>query len=645
MKKKIILIDMPFSLPECAAFGITQIKSFLDKHYKEQVDTQILYLTHDFYNFLGEEFYKTVNTDFFQYYKYEKNKHMWIDEIKKSGLEVNYFSSGLGDWFFRHIAFPNEANNTTEYFKNIRLKDDSFKTYILEKRKEVSAYLDMLIDKYKIAESDIVGFTSRFQQQGASIALAQKLKKINSKCMILMGGPNCEPPAGAALAKNITVVDYILSGRRFLTGFGELVNCILQNNIERIDTIPGVYSYKSYEKRRSTYQNEEDFAYEMSTEDNISDFIDLDYQSYFDSQESHHLTEIVSPVLFLETSRGCAWGEKSRCTFCAIDGYNPNYRTMKSEQAIKYLNNIFQYADKCKYFIGTDSCFPKHYLKEVFPYINIPEDIHILYEARVDYTEEEMALFSKYHIDLLIVGIESLSNDALKLLNKGTTVFDNIKFLKYSRKYSLNINWNILAGIPGETDEMILENANIIPYIYHLYPPTGIWLVSFQGNCEYCINPDEYGIKLKPALDSYKFAYPFDQESLEKMTYFKDISNKKAIFTPSKSKSIYKTSKCVNVWKSKWRENNKDTLPNLVLQQRKSKLFIVDTRGAERIDYEANDVVQRLIMYLDTQVARESIYEEFSDIPISEIDQTILQLEQQKIILGIKDTYISMVII
>ena len=54
-----------------------------------------------------------------------------------------------------------------------------------------------------------------------------------------------------------------------------------------------------------------------------------------------------------------------------------------------------------------------------------------------------MKCLSQNNIDLLIVGIESLSTEALKLLNKGTTAFDNIRFLKYARKFSLNIVINI----------------------------------------------------------------------------------------------------------------------------------------------------------------------------------------------------------
>ena len=113
---KLALIDMPFSLPECSAFGITQIRSYLNANYKKQVKTDIFYLNHDFYNFFGEPIFHLVNHDFFDFYKFDNNKHLWVDKLKKSGLEGEYFGGLLGDWIFRKEAFPLAEDNTEAFF-------------------------------------------------------------------------------------------------------------------------------------------------------------------------------------------------------------------------------------------------------------------------------------------------------------------------------------------------------------------------------------------------------------------------------------------------------------------------------------------------------------------------------------------------
>lgn len=645
--KSIKLIDMPFSLLECPAFGLTQLKTYTDKRFKDRVETEILYLNHDFFNFMGRDFYKAVNHDFYYFYKFDENKHMWVDKLKKSGLEVDYFNGGLGDWFFRNTAFPDAEDNTEEFLNKFYAEKEDFKEFVLEKRKELDYFLDELIDKYEIYKADIVGFTSRFQQQVASIAMAAKLKKINGNIITLIGGPNCEPPAGAELAKNTDQMDYVLSGRRFLKGFGQLIQFVLDGEIYKIDSINGVYSYKQYTNKAREDFDADHSGYSMGEEDEISEFIDLDYSSYFESIESKFPKDFIKPVLFFETSRGCLWGQKTRCTFCAIDGYNPEFRVMEKSKAIEYFENLFKYADKCKYFIGTDSCFPKEYLTEVFPYVNVPEGINILYEVRVDFTEREMKLLALNNINLLIAGIEALSTDVLKLLNKGTTAFDNIKFLKNCRKYGLNVNWNILVGVPGETNEMIERNTKIMPAIYHLYPPTGVWLVSFQGNCEYNCNPDEYGLRLKPLIESYQYAYPFQKKSLEKMTYFKDIENKKAVFDAKKSKAIQKTSYYINLWKDKWRNSEKHLLPNLVMYQQEGRNYICDTREAIEKIYEIDSIDRELLQLLNEPMSISQIVNTKSNLvnlAYDELHGRIAGLKEKGLIFSEGECYLSLVI-
>ena len=643
MKKlKVFLLDMPFSLPECPAFGLTQIKTHIDKIYGSQVETKILYLNHRFFCELGSAFFQAVNMDFYNFYKYETNKFMWVDDLKKSGLEVVYFSGGLGDWFFRKIAFPNVQEEDDKFLGTLALKPE-LKVFILEKREQLDGYLNSLIDEYEIHTADVIGFTSRFQQQVASIAMARKLKELNSRITILMGGPNCEPPAGLELAKNIENIDYILSGRRFLIGFEKLIGCIMENRKDEIAKIPGAFETLGHVGGTLKHCEGRD-AYEMSEEDDINDLIELDYDSYFQSLNDNGLTDVVQPVLFFETSRGCVWGEKKRCGFCAIDGYNPKHRAMDSAHAIAYLNHIFQYADRCKYFIGTDSCFPKEYLKEVFPYVKVPEHVHILYETRVDYTEEEMHCLSKNNIDLLIVGIESLSTPALKLLNKGTTAFDNIRFLKYARKFSLNINWNILVGIPRETVGMIRANCMTAPLLSHLYPPTGAWLVSYQGNCDYVVNPDDYGIELEPLIQSYQHVYPFQTDSLEKMTYFQDVKNKKDVFTPMKAKEIQRLSKIVNQWKDRWRKDHESELPRLVLTRNKNGCSILDTRF-DHEEYAVSRLEYNMLKALETEKSKDQLIHCLPGYSEANIEKALEYLMERKILFRENDQYLSLVMI
>ena len=67
-----------------------------------------------------------------------------------------------------------------------------------------------MIDKYRLAEADLVGFTSMFTQNVASFALARLLKESRPEIVIAMGGANCESPMGEEIARHVPAVDYVL---------------------------------------------------------------------------------------------------------------------------------------------------------------------------------------------------------------------------------------------------------------------------------------------------------------------------------------------------------------------------------------------------------------------------------------------------
>jgi mannitol-1-phosphate/altronate dehydrogenase len=82
---KIALINMPFADLQFPSIALTQLKAVVDQRFKEQVSVDIHYVSHDFAKYLGLELY---------------------DIITASADSQN---AGLGDWFFRQAAFPDQC--------------------------------------------------------------------------------------------------------------------------------------------------------------------------------------------------------------------------------------------------------------------------------------------------------------------------------------------------------------------------------------------------------------------------------------------------------------------------------------------------------------------------------------------------------
>jgi magnesium-protoporphyrin IX monomethyl ester (oxidative) cyclase len=94
----------------------------------------------------------------------------------------------------------------------------------------------------------------------------------------------------------------------------------------------------------------------------------------------------------------------------------------------------------------------------------------------------------------------------------------NLQLLKWSREYEIDAAWNMLCGIPGESDSWYAEMAEWLPAIFHLQPPTGVSRVRYDRFSPYQMRPGEFGLTLEPSR-AYKYVYPLPMNSLMRLAY------------------------------------------------------------------------------------------------------------------------------
>src|SRR5262249_49348681 len=131
-------------------------------------------------------------------------------------MSVPHHMSGLGEWFFRHVAFPELTDNTQEYLRRFYSVKSAATTrlreHLLERRPGVEAFLHDVIARYRLDSADLVGLTSMFSQNMACFAIARLLKTARPAPRVVMGGANCESPMGQAIADNVPSVDAVFAG-------------------------------------------------------------------------------------------------------------------------------------------------------------------------------------------------------------------------------------------------------------------------------------------------------------------------------------------------------------------------------------------------------------------------------------------------
>ncbi len=188
---QVILVNPPFAAVSSPSIALTQLKSMVDSMSDPDISVRVLYVNQDFAEFLGIE----LN-----------------EEISSLASSM----CGLGDWFFRPYAFPALADNErpyfTRYFRDTASTIAAKWQLISGKRQEAGAVVERLIDRYCLADSDLVAFSSMFSQNLATFAFAKALKYRNPRLRTAIGGANCESPMGQVIAAHVPDIDFVFSG-------------------------------------------------------------------------------------------------------------------------------------------------------------------------------------------------------------------------------------------------------------------------------------------------------------------------------------------------------------------------------------------------------------------------------------------------
>jgi ribosomal peptide maturation radical SAM protein 1 len=431
----------------------------------------------------------------------------------------NHRGEMTGEWLFSVGAFGSAVDNDDgEYlirFPN-ELKwaqQNGFGLDFLSRlRKEIlPRFLDDCLTMVKWGEYDIVGFTSTFQQNVATLGLARRIKELFPTVRILVGGANMDGEMGIEYAHAFSFLDHVVIGEGD-TAFPELLRCLASN--ESPHGIPGV-----------TWRDASG-VHVTGTQTPVRELDALPipvYDDFFQRRDQLGLKYGKSdrPAIPFESSRGCWWGEKQHCTFCGLNGENMGFRAKSSSRVLSELTEL-ALRHRITLFQATDNIVDLKYIQSLFNEIERRKvDFHFFYETKANLTQENIRALYRGGVRWLQPGIESLSTRVLQLMRKGCSMLQNVRTLKWCQYYRMRVSWNLLWGFPGEYEEDYVREYEVLKMIGHLQPPIGcgrIWMERFAPVFN---DRENFKSRYRKPKASYKFVYPTTVD-LSKAAYFFD---------------------------------------------------------------------------------------------------------------------------
>ncbi|HNW99479.1 MAG TPA: TIGR01212 family radical SAM protein [Bacteroidales bacterium] len=163
------------------------------------------------------------------------------------------------------------------------------------------------------------------------------------------------------------------------------------------------------------------------------------------------------------------------CSYCNNNAFNPSYCSPEKsisqqiEEGIQFHTNRYRRAGRyLAYFQTYSNTFADiNILKSKYEEaLQCPDIIGLVIGTRPDCIDDEKLdylkeLSEKYFVSIEY-GVESCYNKTLEKINRGHTFEQSVKAIEETAKRNLHNGIHLVFGLPGESREEMLEEANII---------------------------------------------------------------------------------------------------------------------------------------------------------------------------------------
>ncbi|MBV1884187.1 MAG: RiPP maturation radical SAM C-methyltransferase [Pseudomonadales bacterium] len=501
--------------------------------------------------------------------------HASIDLANAIGLEkyeslCSQRRRSLGDWLYSKAAFGNQAPDQTNRFlvdfrEDIPPVFEDMDELIHIREVLIPEHLDRISKDILSDSVNVVGFTCSFQQNVASFALAKTIKIQSPETITLFGGANFEAPMGNEYVRNVECIDYAIAGEADIA-FCEFLDALVEGRSPA--KIRGVIA----KGQGTTYCGD---TLPVSYMDELPT---PNYDEYFEKSDKQG---IIGPFsrrsiyVPFESSRGCWWGQKKHCTFCGLNGKTMTYRAKSSSVLLDELSELnLKY--RSYHLEAVDNILEPKYLKDFFPEVaQAGLSYQFFFEVKSNLSKNLVKTLSQGGVERIQPGIESLSTDILKLMDKGVSAIVNVNLLRWCRYYNIQVGWNVLWGFPGEEAKDYTEQAALFNQLHHLDPPSGggrVWLERFSPMFR---DKERFPTRWCKPEASYEYIYPTNM-NLNNLAYFFEYE----FVEHSPDKNFVEIKKSIEQWQANAELEKK---PYMTLWNGADFIQVEDGRNPENV--------------------------------------------------------------
>jgi len=490
-----------------------------------------------------EDKYTTISHSF----HLEFSNFLYKNNLGLGAYQTMIGCYGLGDFIFSVPPLKKENKNDDklyfEYLKQNDINEEKINLAI-KIRSFIEDFLEHIyLEVCKVEIPDVFVFCPMYRELTPSLTFAKFLKSKHPEARIIFAGEVLEGELKESIKNNFNFIESVID----IDPEKNILSC-LNNSTKTL----------------------------INSSSKELDFLKTsNFDEYFERLDLHPLkTEIWNQNWIpFETSRGCWWAEKSKCTFCALTKSNSLFRKQSVEEIIEKLIHFSNKYGVLK-FQFFDWIISYSYFEDLFPQIaKLDFDFTIYLQSKVNLDYDQLKILKKIGT-VVQFGVESLNTDTLKKIKKGATAFQNILALKRAAELNLRAEWNLLYDLPCQNEAEYSMLLDLLPSLFHLWPPS-FNRFRLQKLSPYYEDDSTFGLKNNPPLEWYNYVYSFldtkDIKSIsEELHYAKEITAKETKYLED-----------LRVMIGDWNKNTKSVYRKLQYLKGPNFIRIIDLRFAD----------------------------------------------------------------
>jgi hypothetical protein len=239
------------------------------------------------------------------------------------------------------------------------------------------------------------------------------------------------------------------------------------------------------------------------------------------------------------------------------------------------------------------------------------------------------------------VGVEALSTNLLKKINKGTTVLDNLEIMKHCEALSIVDNSNLLLHFPGSDETDVEQSLRTVEFARFFRPLRIVYFWLGLESPVYC-KPKAYGLKAVFNHPNYNVLFP--SETTERIKFMiQDYRGDKTL-----QRKLWKpVEEAVVRWRREYETLHEKPGAGPILGYRDGRDFMILRRrriGAKPENHRLAGTSRQIYLFCEHARSKKEIFDRFPTFAEDKILAFLDTMVQKRLMYGENEKYLSLAV-